>query len=429
MPDLLAIRQFVQDNLDYAPANTSWRVTVDSFINDVYYRIFTGKPYDFAQKITKIPVYKDQTFTCTWLGSLTAGVTIPVSQTWPTWCEGQVLTINDVDYEIAYRLNDQTVYLTTSGEAVAGISGTLKNRYIDLPAHASQILNVSRRTNAITARNVGQYTAVSRFEDEYHNLPLDEVSVPVYWVPADDINVISPRNIQAAAVTSGSGHGVRTVEIALAFAQRGASEDYRFSSLSAAVTLSLSDTQQVRVTHTTDLKSLGLYKAVFFRSPTNGLYQWRRLSVVAPDSTAVETFTLPLSLLTEGNSLVDTNSYPLFNESDGMTQRIRLYPRQDEDYDITVRYVYRPQKLLEDQDTPDLPPAQHMMLAYAALEQLSMMTDNDSRVGYYHQKKMQGVEELDARYLTSPARRFVKQYMGQGLTQPIPLYTNLRRLP
>ena len=126
---------------------------------------------------------------------------------------------------------------------------------------------------------------------------------------------------------------------------------------------------------------------------------------------------------------MDDITYPIYNGASGTTQRIRLYPRQDEDYELTVRYVYRPLGLNEDQDTPTLPPAQHMILAYAALEQLSMQTNNDSRAGYYHAKMVQMVEELDARYLTSPARRFVKGFMGNGLTNPIPMYTNLRRLP
>ena len=431
MPDLLAIRTFIQNNLDYAPVNSEWRIAVDKYINDVYYRIFTGKAYDFAQKIAKVPVYKDVSYTSVaWSGALSGTVSIPVGEDWPLWCEGQVIEIDGLEFEIAYRLDAQNLYLKQSyTSSFTGATAKIKNRYIDMPAECGYILNVSRRTLAVTARNVGQYTAVSRFEDEYHNLPLDEVSIPAYWITADDNHTSSPRHISISAVAAPAGQGSRTIQVALAFAERGSSGDYRFSGLTSGVGLTLTDTEQLQVVHSGAYRNQGYYKAVFFRSTEAGLYTWRRLSVVVPDSSATETFLLPSTLLIGGNDLIDTNSYPVYNGAAGTTQRIRLYPRQDEDYELTIRYVYRPLSLNEDQDTPAIPPAQHMMLAYAALEQLCMQTNNDSRAGYYHAKMVQQIQELDSRYLTSPARRYVKGYMGNGLTNPIPMYTNLRRLP
>tara|TARA_R100000664_G_C2758928_1_gene148204 strand:+ start:2590 stop:3879 length:1290 start_codon:yes stop_codon:yes gene_type:complete len=429
MADLLEIRTFIENNLDYAPVNTTWRETVDKYINDVYFRIFTGKAYDFAQKIAKIPVYKDVSISnASWNGASGSPITIPIGQEWPVWCEGQVLEIDDLEFDIVFRKDATTIYVKGSHSILASVPAKVKNRYIDMPADLTYILNVSRRTLAVTARNVGQYTAVSRFEDEYHNLPLDEVSVPAYWIGADDNHTISPRNISISAVAAPAGQGSRSIQVALAFAERGANQDYRFSGLTNELTLALTDTQQLQVQHTNDFTTQGLYKAVFFRSKDAGYYTWRRLSVVAPDVASTETHTLSLSNL-QANTFLDDITYPIYNGASGTTQRIRLYPRQDEDYELTVRYVYRPLGLNEDQDTPTLPPAQHMILAYAALEQLSMQTNNDSRAGYYHAKMVQMVEELDARYLTSPARRFVKGFMGNGLTNPIPMYTNLRRLP
>ena len=285
MPDLLDLRLFVQNNLDYSPVNTSWRVAVDSYINDVYKRIFTGKAYDFAQKVVKIPVYADVTHTgAAWSGALSGTVSLPAGKNWPEWCEGQIVELDGIEFEIAYRLDAQNVYLKTSYDtAFTGATAVIKNRFIDMPADCSYILNVSRRTLAITARNVGQYTAVSRFEDEYHNLPLDEVSVPAYWIPSDDEHTASPRQLTSSIVAAPAGQGSRNVEVALAFAQRGASRDYRFSALTNEVSISLSDTEQVQITYTDNFRNQGYYKALFFRSTEAGIYTWRRLDVKTPD--------------------------------------------------------------------------------------------------------------------------------------------------
>ena len=108
MADLLEIRTFIENNLDYAPVNTTWRETVDKYINDVYFRIFTGKAYDFAQKIAKIPVYKDVDMVdVSWSGNAGSPVTVPSPlpagvRAWPIWCEGQVLEVDGTEFDIVY---------------------------------------------------------------------------------------------------------------------------------------------------------------------------------------------------------------------------------------------------------------------------------------------------------------------------------------
>ena len=121
-------------------------------------------------------------------------------------------------------------------------------------------------------------------------------------------------------------------------------------------------------------------------------------------------------------------NYSKFPESGGATKRIRLYLRQSEDYDLSVRYVYRPQQLNEDRDTVEIP-SSHAIYAigYAVLENMAMNTDNDSRAVYYQRKKEQVLEELDSHFLTSIARRYIKDYMSNR--RMAPLYTKLTRNP
>ena len=112
---------------------------------------------------------------------------------------------------------------------------------------------------------------------------------------------------------------------------------------------------------------------------------------------------------------------------DGNTQRIRLYPRQDQDYDITVRYMFRPQPLVNDNDTPEMPSSAHHILAYMALRELFVKLDNLPQANMYERKVAQEMVKLEQRYLTQIPRRFVKRGMLDGVVNPLPLYTPLTR--
>lgn len=427
MPNLSDIRTFTLNNLDYSPTNSDFRAAIDGYINDQYFGIFTSKPYDFAQREVKIPVYADLTLSGTKAGGASTLITVPAGI--PDWVEGQVLEVGGVEYEIVYKATATQILCepALTSAIAASETITIKNRYIDLPFDCVSILNVMRRQLEITPQRVGRYVAVSRYEDEYYNLPLDEKNIPAYWIYADNAKLRAPRTVEATVIAGPAGSGARVVEAAQAFVYRGANEKYyRISGLSPAVSVSLTDAQKLEVKLQNTFLNEGWYRAVYFRSTENNLYHFRLLGVFEPGFTT-QTFNLTAGELAD-NTFAQPE-YKLFRNNDGLTKRIRLYPRQDEDYELTVRYVYRPDYLLEDADTPDLPSSAAMSIAFAVLEELSMMTDNTGRAGYYQAKKDQLIRELDTRHLTSPARRYIKRYMSEGLASPVPMYTNLRKLP
>ena len=85
---------------------------------------------------------------------------------------------------------------------------------------------------------------------------------------------------------------------------------------------------------------------------------------LVPTDIAARTFTgLDLSDLTGAEALyVDDR----LGYTDGFTQRVRLYPRQDKDYVFTVRYMQRHKPMQEDGDVSAVPPDHRMLIAYRA---------------------------------------------------------------
>ena len=428
MATLKDIRDFVKRNLDYTPTSTDFDKTLNQLINVQYMDLFTAKPYNFAQKEAKVKVYKDLSISGATVTS--TQITIPVSSAFPNWAEGQIVSIDDgtskSEAELTYKQTPQIMnYTGTLPTGTKSIS--IKNRYIDLPEDCVEILNISRRSLEITANNTGMYQAISRYEDEWHNLPLDETGEPYYWVYHDNAHIEAPRIIYVAGAVSGAGHGIRTLQVSGAFVYRGANPDEygkRYSGKSPEKTITLADNQVLQVTFAGDYSANGFYKAVYFRNEENGWSNTRILDV-GPPTAFTANYTLPNSVLLNNDVQVNYEKAP---ENGGNTKRIRLYQRQDEDYELSIRYVYRPQGMNEDQDTVEIPSSHAVSaIGYAVLENMAMNTDNDQRSVYYQKKKEQALDELDSHFLTSQARRYVKSYMSNKRMPPI--YTKLTRTP
>jgi hypothetical protein len=125
-----------------------------------------------------------------------------------------------------------------------------------------------------------------------------------------------------------------------------------------------------------------------------------------PTDTTARTFTGLRTVDLEGlESLFDN---PRMLEADGFVQRIRLYPRQDQDYVFTVRYMKRHQPMVEDGDVSSIPPDQRMLLAYWALADVLMKHDNMTQSELYRRRADQMLLRLERRYLITPSKRIVK---------------------
>ena len=118
-----------------------------------------------------------------------------------------------------------------------------------------------------------------------------------------------------------------------------------------------------------------------------------------------------------------------FEYPEGYRQQLRLYPRQNEDFELSVRYVYKPARLQEDTDTPELPTSHHLVLAYACLMDILNKHDNFALSRVYKKKYEEEVIKLEQRFLTQKPRRFVKGFMKESGVDTVPMFTPLRRIP
>ena len=426
---LSEIRDYITNILDYDPANTTFDGQTDDIINDCYRRLFAEKPFLFAQKETKVTAYKDVSMTATPTALSNLVVT---TGTYPSWVEGHIVEIDGEELTVLFRLNDTIIYVDKTFDASASAGTiTFKMRYIDLPQDCTQIMQVAKRSLTITPVEPGRMIPLTRYEDEWWNLPLDEVNMPYYWVQYDDYNIIAPRKCNVVSFVTGAGQGVRTIEFAMTY-QYGIGATYRESALSKVTTLNLTDTNGIQLTY----ENLGVdafaYRRVYARCPNEDLNVWRLITPIsgianrAPNSTTTAIFDISLADL---QSQTWEQNNPRYTYPDGCTQRIRLYPRQDADYDMTVRYMYKPPRLVEDHDTPEFPNAHHLVLAYMALEQIYMKTDNLTQSNMYRMKADSEVVKMEKRYLTQAPKRWVKQFMPDGRTDAQPIYTALRHTP
>ena len=115
MATLKDIRDFVNRNLDYTPTSTDFDKTLNQLINVQYMDLFTAKPYNFAQKEAKVKVYKDIETTNASINLVTKLITVPgASEDFPTWCEGQVASVNhgtlEEEIELTYRVDADNAY-------------------------------------------------------------------------------------------------------------------------------------------------------------------------------------------------------------------------------------------------------------------------------------------------------------------------------
>lgn len=427
--DLQALRDYCTNVLDYdATANPTYKGQLDRLLTDAYERVWSEKPWLFAQKDVLQLARADATvdvsatagsFTLTHTGDLIPGQ-----------MDGQIIEIEGVEYTIAYVRNATLAYLTEpyAGATGDGAGSTVIYRYMDLPADTQMVMNVAHRTNSITPEDPGMMVALTRYEDEYYNLALGERGVPRYWVPQDPVTIPAPLTaVGVATVVAAPGRGVRTIEIAMANEWAG-----RSSGLSQATTVTLTDTQEVTLTPGVIPNQTGLYRVYYLRSPDLGLHAWRRVTdtagvtAVAPNGGVTLTPDTSTTFLT---SQAYSLFYPRYQGDGGMRERYRLYPRQAEDQKYTVRYLSRPRPLVEATDTPDIPAAHRVIIAYRALVQLLMKSDNPSESALYEKRSDGELLKMERRYLIDAARRIVKGDFAVAGTQRFNRWGPLKQTP
>jgi len=427
---LSEIREYIGNILDYQPSITSYQNQLNDIINENYFKLFSEKPFTFAQKQVLVDATKDLSLTTVTVIQNSATITTGGAGQFPTdgSMDGQVIDILDVEYTVAWVASATTAYLTSAYVAASGTpDATVKYRYLDMPQDCVEIMQVLKRSMQMTPAEPGRMVPVTRYEDEYWNLPLNEVNIPNYWVPFDDYSLVPPKAPTITAVTSGSGRGARTLEFAVSYVFAG-----RESALSPVTSIVLADTQIPALTITAIPNTSGMKRRVYVRCTEAGINKFYNIPESSSGNAQLEYLptsngTLQYATDTDLTSFNDSFelTYTAYDGVDGNVQRIRMYPRQDQDYELTVRYMYRPKKLIDDADTPEFPSASHHVLAYMSLRDVFIKHNNEQQAALYDRKVAQEMLKIEQRYLNSIAKRYIKRFMDGGRTDPVPLYTPL----
>jgi hypothetical protein len=434
--NLQDIRQYIANIIDYDPStNREYTQQIDDIINHHYRMLFSEKAFTFAQKEQKIEVYTDVEKEATASYDVSTRITtVTVASGVPTWAEGNIVEIEGEEYEVLYNEpgNVTECYVYANVQFTGTKTIKFKNRFVRLPVDCVALLQVGRRSFSISPTDVGRFIPLTRYEDEYYNLPLDEVNIPNYWIMQDDFMLSAPNVAPTiSAQTASAGQGTRSVRVAqtyLKWQKNGAKYEVESGLSKFSEELELADNQILRI----DFPSLPAAKPyarrfyVYNADNDPAFDGYYRIDEQDPGASGSTNVTFTQTEFEDGTFVLDKER---FQYTEGYRQQLRLYPRQSEDFELSVRYVYIPKRLQEPTDTPELPQSHHLILAYACLMDVLNKHDNPTLAGIYRRKYEREVVKMEQRFLTQKPRRFVKGFMKESGVDTVPMFTPLRRIP
>lgn len=422
--NLKDLRYSIANILDYYPDIPSYNEQINEIINNHYLSLFSERPFSFAQKEEVVSSYADVELTNISFTQNDALITAATSK-FEDNMAGRIIGVGDVEYEISWVKSGTQAYLTQAFNAATTTTNiTIKHRYIDLPQDCSKVLQVFQRSiDFADAR--GTMEVITRFEDEYYNLPLDQIGDrPESWIPYDDYTINPPKHPVFNIVTHGSGHGERTLEMAVTWTYAG-----KESSLSAITELELEDTEEVEFSFSNLPNTSGYIYKVYARNKSfsNEFFHVADSgggTQYEPDQGGTYNFVLPASDFNDAFALNNEK----YQYSEGNRQRIRLYPRQSEDTELTVRYSYRPKRLVDDHDVPEFPSIAHNVLVYLSLREIFIKHNNFPQAKRYDRKSSEELQKLENNYIKQHSKRWIKGFMIPGEARTFYPYSPLKKL-
>lgn len=400
--NLVEQRAMVGSILDFDPDVQTYKNEVTSILNQLYVDFFTDKKWKFAQKTLEITAYADATATD---GGISASPNITTaSPFFLSWMEGQIIEVGGTAPvadrgEFIVRSVHSTTSATLIGYTASGVTAnvtfTAKHRYIDLPHDHVSTLSAGVRD---IAANTLPYANLSRHLEEEMDLLFSRVGRATDWIAHDDFTM--PHPIAAPTLSAVAGSiPAGTYEVCYTFVTANRESNY---SPATSITLAAPGGISVTSMQNTGADS-GLYKRFYIKTPDSQAF-W---AAASPD--VAETVTAVASLAFSTSYLTSSVRRP---EHGGNYQRFRLYPRQDTDTKVQLRYLYRPPLMLDDTDVPEYPSSHHLYLVYRACEQLFIKHNNTAHSQLYRQKADKELLKLGNRFLSEGSAHWVKGSFG-----------------
>ncbi len=429
---------FVGNLLDYDPTNTTYREQLVSLLNDSQTRTLTDRPWDFSMRERQLQVWTDvvSSFGVNNGSSTVAGAGFPVSadpvKPGSRWEQG-IATITDnagatQEYVIAFVKTTNQLFLDRDFEGVSGTYDvTIKFRDVFLPSDTMTIQNVSDPIVGIPAKAL----FLSKWEREDANLDPDLLGTIEAYLPSTGKVVPAPNTARGVSVVTGASQGVRTINVYMVNVYGPRSTNYPVynrevsdgfeSALSKVATFSLLDNQTLTFTPEALTTKTGMYRRYYFTCPEAGVLapvrvrnadneQGAGLALFVDTATPEGSITLKpdLSLSNLSSQPFQSTSIRYVWNNSASYQSVQLYPHPSGNQKLDVRAVITPARMQEDQDAPMVPSSYAQVIAYAALEALTLKVDNPALSAVYMRKKETLYKGMEQRFLQAVPRRIIK---------------------
>ena len=299
-------------------------------------------------------------------------------------------TADDGEYEVAKFASTGILFLKNFAAAgnETGITFIFKQRYVDMPKDCAEVVAVGLRNP--TQSPTTSFDYLPRYRDEQYDLLLSAQGQPTDWLTYDDAIVPSPV-LAPTVVEDISGPWIAgEYYVKYTFVHQN-----REGSPSPAGLVNIATSKKIKVSNMQLAgANSGYLKRFYVRTTESKAYYH------VSEADVVEGVTVVASLTVPSDYLLDQDRLP---ENSGNYKRIRLYPRQDTDYLVSLRYIYQPPRLLENSDVPEFPPSHHRYLVYRACQELFVKHDNLSHSEVYKRKADIELLRLENNYLSAGA--------------------------
>jgi hypothetical protein len=420
MTTLADLRAAVAANLNYDPANDSYELDLDRKINAAQVKVLGSHRWSFAQRESLVTVFPDYT---------EAGIPVILGQDFVDLTlisaearraiDGHTLFLTSATgvqsqtYNISFAdLAGIRVYLTSPiTQATGTYTVTVQYREIALPGDTASVEGLLDLSVGIPEPQ----RAMTKLNRDVVRLDPNTTGRSLYFIPSTSVKTPTPRAVSGVATVVAVGQGVRTLYIYQTFTLAG-----RESALSAPVEYKLTDLQTLTFTPPAIQPSTGLYRKFYFTCPAIGIKRPVLVDASVPegiDPLGGTTLAPDLSLATISSEDYLTTVIPY--TALGQYQRFNLWPHPALVTEYQVRVQVLPQPMIEDGDSPLIPPDAAQVIEYEATSNNAIRLDNPSLAAMYKDLRNASYRSMQQTYLMQSTAPVVM--MGQAGSTKGPL--------
>ena len=418
------IRQRIFDQMDYFPDLQQYRDSVVRRMNDRYQELCDSAHWLFLQKEREITIRKEVTGDS---GDTSTSITVQTSNLRKLTCaftvtqemEGQTLTNTTTSKEfrivrVLISGANNFIYIDddwdgTTGTAVYNHKITFQR--FALPEDCIEVMGFIDRDD-----DRGKLLYVDRRREEFAYLDADNTGDPSTVIEDEHIIDDPPFNNPTASTSTNPNTSNTPVN--------GVTYEYKYTiyregresppSLPVQVTIpssgfnrvtlsNLDDTGFYATQSATSTTDSGLYKHIYRRDVTND-GKWMLVGTASSTATSfINDELLPIAEFEfEINSAFRySNTTDVLRWKDpGPRQNIRFYYTPSEDKNIHIRYHFRPNDLVADNDVPTLPRQYHMILVYMTLQEMFLQMQDTVQSQLFERRAELMKIQLRRRFLT-----------------------------